>query len=83
MPQVAHEDRHGAKYYFIRGMFYELTGQVQKAYMNFKHAMSLDPFFEDAKREMNYIKQNYARNKTTFSDDFSQVVTKFFKKKTG
>jgi CheY-like chemotaxis protein len=84
MPQVAHEDRHGATYYFIRGMYYELTGQVQKAYMNFKHAMSLDPFFEDAKREMTYIKTNYSRsNKTIFSDDLSQVVTKFFKKRSG
>ncbi len=84
LPKVAHEDRHGAKYYLVRGMYYELTGQVQKAYMHFKHAMSLDPFFEDAKREIMFIKQNYSRpSKSNFSDDFSTVVTKFFKKSAG
>lgn len=84
LPKVAHEDRHGPKYYMIKGMFYELTGQVQKAYLNFKHAMSLDPFFEDAKREMQFIKQNYSRpTKSVFSDDLSTVVTKFFKKRSG
>lgn len=82
--KVPHEDRHSAQYFFIKGMHYELNGQVEKAYQYFKHSLTIDPSFSDPKREILYIKQHYGGRKSqTFTDDLSQVVTKFFKKKTG
>lgn len=82
--KVAHEDRHSPHYFFVKGMHYELTGQIQKAYQFLKHSASLDPNFLDPKREMAYIKQHYSsRKNSAFTDDLSVVVTKFFKKKSG
>lgn len=79
--RVPHEDRHSAQYFFVKGMYYELTDQIQKAYQYLKHSSTLNPSFLDPKREIDYIKQHYSnRKKTTFTDDISVVVTKFFRK---
>lgn len=79
--RVPHEDRHSAQYFLVKGMYYELTDQIQKAYQYLKHSSSLNPSFLDPKREIAYIKEHYAnRKKTTFKDDVSVVVTQFFKK---
>lgn len=80
--RVPHEDRHSAQYFFVKGMYYELTDQIQKAYQYLKHSSSLDPNFLDPKREMAFIKEHYAKRKRpSLTDDLSVVVTKFFKKK--
>jgi len=82
LEQVAHEDRHSPQYFFIKGMYLELTGQIQKAYELLKHCLIIDPHFKDARREMAFIKQNYAKQKTNiFTDDLSTIVGNFFKKK--
>lgn len=78
--KVAHEDRHSAPYFLIRGMYYELNGQIEKAYKYFQHASATDPYLTDAKRELAYLKQKYKKKPTTFSED---LLTKIFTKKTG
>jgi len=83
MNQVSHEDRHSPSYFFVKGMHYEIRGQVQKAYDSFKYCLLVEPGFNDARRELAYIKQNYNRKNNTITDDLSQVVTNFFKKKSG
>ncbi len=80
---IAHEDRHSPQYFFVKGMSYELTGQIQHAYQTFKRVLSMDPEFFDAKKELSYIKQQYAQKKTSFTDELSVVVTKILGRKTG
>ncbi|OFZ11889.1 MAG: hypothetical protein A2Z20_03045 [Bdellovibrionales bacterium RBG_16_40_8] len=82
LAQVAHEDRHSPSYFFVKGMHCELTGQVQKAYHYFKHSLTIDPNFIDAKREILFIKRNYSGKTKPISDDLS-VVTRFFKRNVG
>jgi curved DNA-binding protein CbpA len=80
--KVAHEDRHSPQYFFIKGMYHELIGQVQRAHQLLEHSASLDPNFIEPKREMSFIKQNYgSQRQNAFTDEISVVVTKFFKKK--
>ena len=84
LDQVAHEDRHSIPYFFTKAMYYELSGQIEKAYANFKHCVKLDPDFIDAKREIAFLKQNFGSKKSNiFTDDISTVVTKLFKKNAG
>ncbi len=83
MQTIAHEDRHNPQYFFVKGMYYELTGEIQRSYQAFKHALSLDPNFIDANKEITYIKQVYGKKKSTFTDDLSVVVTKILRRKTG
>jgi CheY-like chemotaxis protein/curved DNA-binding protein CbpA len=80
--QVPHEDRHSIPYFFAKGMLYEISGQVHKAQHSFKHCLALDPNFLDARRELAFIKEKYGKMKaSSFSDDLSVVVTKFFGRK--
>lgn len=82
--RVAHEDRHSPPYFFVKGMCYELTGQIQKAYQHFKHCEIIDPHFYEARKEMIYIKKHYVDNRSrSLSEDLGTVVTKIFKKKSG
>ena len=79
--QVAHEDRHSPHYFFVRGLYYSLRGENNKAYSAFKHALTLDNNFLEVKREISLLKR-YAtsKSKSVMTDDLSQVVTRFFKK---
>lgn len=81
--QVPHEDRHSAHYFFVKGLHYEIIGDVNRAYSNFKHSYAMDPSFSEARKEMSLIKKQYGRRNTSLADDLSIVVTKLFKKKTG
>ena len=83
MQTIAHEDRHSPQYFFVKGMYYELAGQIQHAYQTFKRVLSIDSEFVDAKKELSYIKQQYAHKKSSFTDELSVVVTKIFGRKTG
>ncbi len=80
---IPHEDRHSAHYFFVKGMYFELIGQIQNSYQSFKRACSIDPEFTDAKKEMTYIKQIYGKKKNKFTDELSIVVTKILGRKTG
>lgn len=81
--QVPHEDRHSPHYFFAKGLHYEVLGDINRAYANYKHAYSMDPSFSEARKEMSLIKKQYGRRPTSLADDLSVVVTKLFKKKTG
>ncbi|MEQ1665268.1 MAG: J domain-containing protein, partial [Bdellovibrionales bacterium] len=84
LEKVQHEDRHSPHYFFIRGMYFELLGEVQKAHQLLRHSLTIDPSFNDARRELTYLKHNYATQKTNIlTDDLSVVVSNLFKKKSG
>lgn len=79
--QVAHEDRHSPHYFFVRGLSYELCGEFEKSMSAFKHTLTLEPGFAEARKEIALVRRLAAKHKTTLSDELSQVVTKFFKPK--
>jgi hypothetical protein len=81
LTQVPHEDRHSPPYFFVRGLYYELLGEINKAYNHFKHAVTLEPGFTEARKEMAMLRSQYGKTKQTFTDDLSQAVTNLFKKK--
>ncbi len=62
---VPHEDRHSTQYFFIKGLYYDLLGETDKAYKHHKHCLALDPHFLDARREMAFIKKMSASRKRT------------------
>jgi CheY-like chemotaxis protein len=84
LQQVPHEDRHSPPYFFVRGLYYGLLGDVKQSYSHLRHAVTLEPGFGEARKEMAMLKSQYGRQKTNLlTDDLSQVVTNFFKKKSG
>jgi DNA-binding response OmpR family regulator len=78
--RIPHEDRHSAQYFFIRAMYYEITGQIQKAYNSHQHALTIDPDFRDSQREMSYLRSTY-KKKHSWGDDITTVMTTLFKKR--
>jgi len=83
--QIAPEDRHGPIYYFVRGLNLRLTGDIENSKKNLAHAVSLDPDFIDAKREMMLLNNAKATAQAANSDllrgDLKDVVGMLFKKK--
>lgn len=84
LTQVPHEDRHSPPYFFVRGLHYELLGEYKLAYNHFKHAITLEPNFSEARKEIAMLKSTYGRQRSSFlTEDLSQVVTNLFKKRSG
>ena len=81
LSQIPHEDRHSPHYFFVRGLYYQLKGEFNKAYAAFRHTLTLDHNFMEAKREISLMKSHASRGRSMMTDDLSQVVTRFFKKK--
>jgi tetratricopeptide (TPR) repeat protein len=81
MSQVAHEDRHTAAYFFVKGLCLRLSADYQKAFGAFKHSLSLNPDFIDAKRELASLKSKKSEKTNIFTDDLSTVVKRMFSAK--
>ena len=84
LSEVPHEDRHSPHYFFAKGLSYQIQGNLGKAAHFFKNAILLDNNFLEAKKELGITAKKMSRSKSSsFSADLSQVVTRFFKKKSG
>jgi CheY-like chemotaxis protein/curved DNA-binding protein CbpA len=85
LTQIAPEDRHSPTYYFVRGVMMRMTGEFENAKKNLQHAVSLDPDFIDARREIMLVgsSQNADSNKPVdlLRGDLKDVVGLLFKKK--
>jgi len=79
--QIAHEDRHSPHYFFVRGLYSTLAGDYDKALSAFRHTLTLEPGFAEARKEIALARKIAGQNKQSFSDDLSQVVTRFLKVK--
>ena len=82
--QIAPEDRHTPTFYFVRGLSLRMGGDVEGAKKNLAHAVSLDPDFIDAKREMmvaNNVKPPAVPSNDLLRGDLKDVVGMLFKKK--
>jgi CheY-like chemotaxis protein/curved DNA-binding protein CbpA len=83
--QIPPEDRHTPTFYFVRGLNLRLLGDTENAKKNLAHAVSLDPDFIDAKREMMVANNAKAASAPASNDllrgDLKDVVGMLFKKK--
>ncbi len=83
--QIPPEDRHTPTFYFVRGLNLRMGGDLENAKKNLAHAVSLDPDFIDAKREMMVAKNAKPAAKDMSGDllrgDLKDVVGMLFKKK--
>ncbi|HVK62094.1 MAG TPA: response regulator [Bdellovibrionales bacterium] len=79
------EDRHIPVFYLVKGLQLRATGDMANARKNFEHAMSLDPDFIDAKREMTALKSSGSggdgKPVDLLKGDLKDVVGMLFKKK--
>lgn len=80
--EVPMEDRHVPEYFFVKAMFYRLIDNREKSKSNFKRALSLDPTFLEAKRELNVLRSMPSRKDTNILDlTVGEAVTRLFKPK--
>ncbi|MCB0393855.1 MAG: DnaJ domain-containing protein [Bdellovibrionales bacterium] len=80
--RVPPEERHSAIYYFVKGVFQKNLGNVDIARRSLQHAISLNPTFIEAKRELNVL--NVAEDNKSVDllrGDLKDVVGLLFKKK--
>ncbi len=78
LKEVPPEDRHQAPYLFVKGVFYRSIGDIRKAKMNLKHALAIDPYFLEAKRELVEIRPQEIHDERTFTADLTAAVSSLF-----
>ena len=82
--KIPPEDRHNSIYYFVKGLFQNMTGEEAAAKKNIQHALALNPKFLDAERALRSIESKDKRNKEKtdiFRGDLGTVVGNLFRKK--
>src|SRR5690606_2659597 len=79
--QIPPEERHSAKYFYTRGLQLKLVKDPKRAYKFFKQAISLDPQFKEAHREIAALKAKYGKKQTTLTGELTAVMTNIFKKR--
>ncbi len=84
LAQVPHEDRHTPQYFFVKGLYYMLRGEFGRAKSALEHTLAVDPHFSEVRKEMALLRR-FAKQQqsSSLTDELSQVVTKFFKKRSG
>ena len=75
------EDRHNAKFYFIKGLLARATKDNETARRNFDHAISVSPDFIDARREINALNLEADKPVDILNGNLKDVVGLLFKKK--
>ncbi len=81
---VPPEDRHNATYYFVKGLLQKQLGQLDQAKHNIAHAVSIQPDFVEAKRELNILNISAKSNNKPvdlLNADLKDVVGSLFKKR--
>lgn len=80
--KVPPEDRHNATYYFVKALMQKQNGELDLAKGNLKHAISLEPNFIEAKRELNILNLE-ADNKPVdlLHGDLKDIMGSLFNKK--
>ena len=74
------EGRHTSLYFMVKGLFYRIIENREKAEKNFKNAIALEPGLLEAKRELQNLKNMPAQAKSAIGE-ISQIVDTFFGRK--
>ena len=82
LTKIPPEERHNAIYYFVKGLFNKQLGDQEQALHNIKHAVSMQPNFLIAKRELRLIElQEKNKPVDLLNADLKDVVGLLFKRK--
>ncbi|MBT4761295.1 MAG: DnaJ domain-containing protein [Bdellovibrionaceae bacterium] len=79
--KVPPEHRHSPPYFFVKGLFYKLTGNQDKSILNFKKASSIDHTFMPAKKELAKFSRPMSEKTNIFDMSVTNAVNSIFKKK--
>lgn len=77
MYQIPPEERHNANYFFVKGLFNKLLGNIKKSATYFRHAYSIDHGFKEARQELAALKKQYgisSRKKQTFVGELTSII---------
>lgn len=80
LKKVQPEDRHNARFFLVKGLFYMLVGHYGKARVNFKNSSTMDPTLVDPRREMMRLKKIEAQGAQTIADSHT-LLGRLFKKR--
>jgi len=80
LTSVPPENRHTSLYFIVKGLYYKMTNNFEKAERQFNHALSLDPGTKEAKREVTNIHMTLTKKKAVGAE-VSQIVDLIFGKK--
>ncbi len=77
------EDRHSATYFYVKALYLRYIGEDENARKTLEHAISIDPDFIDARREIANLKSTKGKNEKPdlFTGELKDVVGMLFKKK--
>lgn len=82
MMQIPPDEKYEAIYTFVLGLFFKAKGELLHARKNFEKAIAMDPNMIMARRELNIVGRDQAKEKQDiFTMDLKDVVSGFFKKK--
>lgn len=81
--QITPEEKLEALYPFIQGMAAKVKADGNSARRFFQKAVSLDPNFIAAKRELALLQAKPVKAENVFEQDLKEVFTSLFKKKSG
>jgi CheY-like chemotaxis protein len=84
LSSIPPEDRHNSTFFFVKGLVQVAANEAEPARKSFENAISLDPDFIDAKRELNLINLNSQRSKKStdlLSGDLRDLVGGLFKRR--
>lgn len=72
--------RKNPMFFYVRGLYNKAIGMVTEAASDFSQALDIDPNYIRARRELSTMRNsNKTMSKSTFTGDFSQIITGFFK----
>lgn len=81
--RIPPEDRHNSTYYFVKGIYSKIVGDLNAAEKHIKHALSITANFIEAQRELNILElqKKSTKNVDLLNADLKDVVGMLFKKK--
>lgn len=80
--KVPPEDRHTALYFYVKGLYFKNSNEMDQAINAMKQALYLSPTFIEAQREIKLIQSmKKAAPKDILHTDLSEVVGMLFKKR--
>ncbi len=80
--RVPPEDRHTALYFFVRGLYFRISGELDQAVNALKQSLYLSPTFIEAQRELKLIQSmKKSASKDLLHADLTEVVGMLFKKR--
>ena len=81
LASIPPEDRHSPIFFFVKGLLSVASNESEQARKNFEHAISMDPNFIEARRELNVLRLTKTKSNDLLKADLKDVVGALFGKR--